>query len=800
MLQRIRAFVQPGYGLLTWTLASLMALLVVTNVVESEWVEGFERMRIVALGGLIVAALFARWQALPSFLAHVFSFFMGLAWSIRFLPLDERLDSQVDRWTDMLIRGIAAIRAVKTGEQIEDYYLFSLAGLLLAWIFAYSTIWLLFRWNWNWRLVLLNGSLLMANLTYAIPKPIASFWLFLLMALLFLVTQTYAQRQNGWDAGLLEQQEWLSLRYLWAGVLACFSLVFMAALMPANITNAQLRIFGENLSRPIDFFLPDNGAERADRGPQGVGNVVVPNGSGASFSNNTVNLGGARSATNEVVLEVKAPSAEYWRSNAWDLYTGKGWQNTTGELAWQVRRTPTRREALTPINPEDTLTQLDTTGRVPFTQTIKLMQTRGDQQLPAATSPLTWSVPVLVQHSFIVSDTENTLPNFADSAIYFNQGPANEGFEYSVVSLISNVDKQSLRGAATDYPAWLQRYVQLPDSQSMRNIAGLSRQLTTAAGAETVYDKAVAIERYLREFPYDDQIPAPPADADPIENFLFNLRRGYCDYFAGSMVLMLRAQGIPARWVQGYATGDYDADRQVYVVRDTIAHSWPEVYFMGYGWIRFEPTPAGYVTVPIRPDGPPQAEDNSENPDDIGPNAGIVEPPTTNFDALQDLRENFQTTPIPTVEPQALPAEDVAAQVVESSPFWRWLAIICGVIGLIILLLWLLFQREFRGLRPAARAYGFIGLLARWAGLEQRPERTPQEFASDLAKEMPGQRRTLRRLADAYSAEQYGSQVRLDPEEIENDRAMVSRTLWPRSISRGWRSILQQILRPRWRR
>jgi len=270
--------------------------------------------------------------------------------------------------------------------------------------------------------------------------------------------------------------------------------------------------------------------------------------------------------------------------------------------------------------------------------------------------------------------------------------------------------------------------------------------------------------------------------------------------FAGSMVLMLRAQGIPARWVQGYATGDYDADRQVYVVRDTIAHSWPEVYFMGYGWIRFEPTPAGYVTVPIRPDGPPQAIDNSENPDDIGPNAGIVDQPTTNFDALQDLRENFQTTPIPTVEPQALPAEDVAAQVVESSPFWRWLAIICGVIGLIILLLWLLLQREFRGLRPAARAYGFIGLLARWAGLEQRPERTPQEFACDLAKEMPGQRRTLRRLADAYSAEQYGSQVRLDPEEIENDRAMVSRTLWPRSISRGWRSILQQILHPRWRR
>src|SRR5207249_1063102 len=71
---------------------------------------------------------------------------------------------------------------------------------------------------------------------------------------------------------------------------------------------------------------------------------------------------------------------------------------------------------------------------------------------------------------------------------------------------------------------------------------------------------------------------------------------------------------IPARMAQGYAGGALDPKLNAYVVRESIGHSWPEVYFPGYGWQRFEPTPASYASVPVRP-AQPSGNDTSANSD-----------------------------------------------------------------------------------------------------------------------------------------------------------------------------------------
>jgi transglutaminase-like putative cysteine protease len=107
------------------------------------------------------------------------------------------------------------------------------------------------------------------------------------------------------------------------------------------------------------------------------------------------------------------------------------------------------------------------------------------------------------------------------------------------------------------------------------------------------YDKAKAIERYLREnYPYDLDVPAPPDGADVADYFLFDLQRGYCDYYATAMVVLARLNGLPARFVSGYAPGSYDAPNAQYIVRELNAHSWSEIYFPHIGWIEFEPTAA----------------------------------------------------------------------------------------------------------------------------------------------------------------------------------------------------------------
>jgi hypothetical protein len=145
-----------------------------------------------------------------------------------------------------------------------------------------------------------------------------------------------------------------------------------------------------------------------------------------------------------------------------------------------------------------------------------------------------------------------------------------------------------LRQAGTQYPAWIrQHYLQLPDNLPAR-VRSLAIELT--ATESTPYDQARAIEQYLRAYPYTLQLPKPPGNVDLVDYFLFDLKKGYCDYDASAMVVLARAAGLPARLVIGYATGTYDEAHQRFVVTEADAHSWPEIYFPGYGWIRFEPT------------------------------------------------------------------------------------------------------------------------------------------------------------------------------------------------------------------
>ena len=84
----------------------------------------------------------------------------------------------------------------------------------------------------------------------------------------------------------------------------------------------------------------------------------------------------------------------------------------------------------------------------------------------------------------------------------------------------------------------------------------------------------------------------PPAfDKDGVDHFLFTLKEGYSEYFGSSMSVLLRTVGVPARLAVGYTTGDRIGDQDIFAVTDSHSHAWVEVYFPGFGWIPFEPTP-----------------------------------------------------------------------------------------------------------------------------------------------------------------------------------------------------------------
>jgi transglutaminase-like putative cysteine protease len=130
--------------------------------------------------------------------------------------------------------------------------------------------------------------------------------------------------------------------------------------------------------------------------------------------------------------------------------------------------------------------------------------------------------------------------------------------------------------------------LQLPNIDA--RIQPLARQMS--AGAESDADKAAAIENRLRhDYGYTlDLLPA--AVADPLANFLFDRKKGHCEYFASSMVVMLRTLGIPSRLVTGFQSGTYNPITQQQVVRASDAHSWVEGWIAGRGWTTYDPTPA----------------------------------------------------------------------------------------------------------------------------------------------------------------------------------------------------------------
>jgi transglutaminase-like putative cysteine protease len=106
------------------------------------------------------------------------------------------------------------------------------------------------------------------------------------------------------------------------------------------------------------------------------------------------------------------------------------------------------------------------------------------------------------------------------------------------------------------------------------------------------YRKALALETYLRNnYDYSLEMRASGKDADPIAAFLFDVRKGHCEYFASAMTVMLRKLGIPARIVNGFRSGEYNDIGNDWIVRQYDAHSWVEAYFAPYGWVEFDPTP-----------------------------------------------------------------------------------------------------------------------------------------------------------------------------------------------------------------
>ena len=195
---------------------------------------------------------------------------------------------------------------------------------------------------------------------------------------------------------------------------------------------------------------------------------------------------------------------------------------------------------------------------------------------------------------FLLQTPESLRGNYRAVAVdpdgdVFNLDSEHSVARYEADSWLRSPARALAGNSPGDAPELAAVYLQLPPLDP--RIKRLAEKIT--ARAPSSYERARAIESYLRtHYGYTLELPSTPS-ADPLADFLFRRGRGHCEYFASSMAIMLRTLGIGSRVVNGFAGSEFNDLTSEYVVRASDAHSWVEAYIPGEGWMEFDPTPSG---------------------------------------------------------------------------------------------------------------------------------------------------------------------------------------------------------------
>lgn len=474
----------------------------------------------------------------------------------------------VTRWQSWL-------RGIRSDSLVGDALIRNMIWTLMMWLVAAWTGW--FAWQRKAILALLPSTILLAAVISYSEYKVASLWLLVFIELLLMGIWNYRNHTIRWERYKIDYSD--SIRY--DNAQAVFLLAAFLGVMafvtpsiswravrdyfnrqPENKT-AQILGIQEQKVPPKNNTLPKPALPREH---------LLTEGFEQSQQIVMIIRTGELPPVPTSALHVDAPR-HYWRSTVYDKYLGTGWV-TGGWVSQNYKANSPLIQGL-----------LD--GYRPLHLEVDMRQPQGK----LFWSGLLYSADVRFRVDWRVKPQSNL---FADQTALLQADVfdvASAATSYHAEMYVPAVSVEMLRNAPADVPQEIRdRYLQLPDKVPER-VGQLAKQITL--GIDNPYDKAKAIEGYLRNnYPYDLNIPAPPADRDVTDYFLFDLKKGYCDYYATAMVVLARSVGLPARFVSGYSSGDYDSLNAQYVVRNLNAHSWAEVYFPQIGWIEFEPTAA----------------------------------------------------------------------------------------------------------------------------------------------------------------------------------------------------------------
>ncbi len=575
--------------------------------------------------------------------------------------------------------------------------------------------------------VVLPGTILLANVSITALDQFAAFVIFTVAALLFLVRFHVADEQRTWarhriaDVG---NAVGLSLR---AGLTLVGAALLGSLLLTTFASSAPLAGWWQGLDqRLIDF-----GSDLARFFPSGGPGTSF---GGATFGA-TVTVEGVWTSDDTPVLSITtnrdSPRLK-WRATAYDRLVGNQWSRSeTVDL-----EIPAGRDLLAG------------TGDLP-TETVAM------REVSYVVRGTSGSLGVVVAPGIAATIDRTTRLTLVkkESDVWFASARVDGPASYAATARVPIVTEgvagalteNRLRAAKADYSADLSAvYLNLQPGTAGQDVRALLRTILDAAHPGNAYDTARAIESYLsdpRNFSYDTDVLDVECGTRGVADCFAVSRRGYCEHFATTMVVLLRVAGIPARLVEGYLPGERDA-AGVETIRRSQAHAWVQVWFPGYGWVDFDPTAGVGQPQAIAP-GPPLP---TATPAPSGA-AGATPRPTGRDGNEPPVPAGGGGTPprTPGIGPAIL-------------------LVIPTIIALFVVAFVWLRRRLARPVEPEV-VYRTVARMAGRLGHARRPTQTVYEYLGSLSDAVPTARPELQLVARSTVETTYGRR-RMPPDRL----------------------------------
>ncbi|MFN2189766.1 MAG: DUF3488 and DUF4129 domain-containing transglutaminase family protein [Candidatus Promineifilaceae bacterium] len=668
---------RPREGWLSYFLLLAVILTLTYAVIEVAWVPEMSVLPWLSIIGLMLGTLLAN-RPLKWFWAWIVISAYGLLLNAALLgqmfPLSPFFSGGWSSGSELMRQNFALLldriggwyAAVSSGGSSKETIVFALILGLTAWFLAAFAGWSTFRQRRPLVGLTVMGIAVAIN-GYFGDAPLWPIAFFVGLSAILAASIHYANLEREWSDKQIDFSTEIRLDTLGISAGIALFLLTFAYVLPAINIRAFADIFTQQpvVQEAEDAFDRAFAGVRQPRQESPPINLEGNPGRGGTLPRSF--LIGAPPELYETVVFTASTGSDpipltHWRGYSYDQYTGRGWSISNER--------------------EETIPAGDNIALPPDTSALVINQEVHWIQAPLSTR-YTLGLPERFDQDVVaywrgVEDLSRVKSG---------------GQDYSAVSRVSSASTAELRNVSLSDvpPAVLARYTALPSSVPDR-VIDLAQQIGGSPNFAP-FDKAKALERFLRQYPYSLEVTSPPPGSDPVDYFLFELQTGYCDYYASAMVIMARALGLPARLTAGFLAqppGD-DGTQTIYQIN---AHSWPEIYFAGYGWIEFEPT-ASF--------------------------------PTSDRDLIIPIPPGFNhPEPLPLSNPPPIPAQEV----VEVSPFWYLL----GVLLLFMAAWWIWSWRRKRTAdqNPILWAYGRLMRSASRLGASHQPSQTPAEFEALL--------------------------------------------------------------------